>query len=68
VLVTLLQRDAHQAGAGGLRLLADDRHLLADQRIHQRGFASVGRAQHGNEAAGHRGRGGLVGHNKGFQA
>ncbi len=41
-------RDAHQAGARGLRLGADDRDLLPDQRIDQRRLARVGRAEHGD--------------------
>ena len=47
--------DAHQTGAGGLRLGAGDRHFLADQRVDQRRFASVRRADDGDEtaAAGH---------------
>ena len=44
-------RDAHQPRAGGLRLGADDRDLLPDQRIDQRRLARVGRAEHGDEAA-----------------
>ena len=43
--------DAHQPGAGGLRLGADDRHLLPDQRIDQGRLARIGRADDGDEAA-----------------
>ena len=46
-----LDRDAHQPDAGGLRLGADDRDLLADQRVDERGLAGVGRADDGDEAA-----------------
>ncbi len=46
-----LDRDAHQPGARGLRLGADDRDLLADQRVDQRRLARIGRADHGDEAA-----------------
>jgi hypothetical protein len=46
------QRDAHQPRAGGLRLGRDDRHLLADQRVDQRRLARIGRADHGDQAAG----------------
>ncbi len=45
-----LDRDAHQPRARGLRLGADDRDLLADQRIDQRRLAGVRRADHGDEA------------------
>ena len=44
-----LDRDAHQPRARGLRLGADDRDLLADQRIDQGRLAGVGRADHGDE-------------------
>ena len=46
-----LDRDAHHAGAGGLRLGTGDRHLLPHKRIHQRGLARIGRADYGNDAA-----------------
>ena len=46
-----VDRDAHQPGARGLRLGADDRDLLPDQRIDQRRLAGVGRADHRDEAA-----------------
>ena len=46
-----LDRDAHQPGARGLRLGADDRDLLPDQRIDQGRLAGVGRAEHGDQAA-----------------
>ncbi len=43
-------RDAHQPRARRLRLGADDRDFLADQRIDQRRLARIGRADHGDEA------------------
>ena len=46
-----LDRDAHQPRARGLRLGTDDRDLLADQRVDQRRFARIGRADDGDEAA-----------------
>src|SRR6185436_411654 len=47
--------DAHQPGAGGLRLGGDDRDLLPDQGVDQGRFAGIGGADHGDaaEAAGH---------------
>ena len=45
-----LDRDPHQPRAGGLRLVADDGYLLADQRIDQSRLAGVGRADDGGEA------------------
>src|SRR5690348_11028721 len=42
-------RDPHQPRAGGLLLWADDRDLLANERIHQRRFACVRRADDGDE-------------------
>ena len=48
---SFMQRDAEHPRARGLRLGADDRDLLADQRVHQRGFARVGRAENGDYAA-----------------
>ena len=45
-----VNRDAHQPRPRGLRLGADDRDLLADQRIDQGRLAGVGRADHGDEA------------------
>ena len=50
--LSLGQRDPQQPGAGGLRLGRDDRHLLADQRVDQRRFARIGRADHRHDAAG----------------
>ena len=44
-------RDAHDTGARGLRFGAGDRHLLPYQRIHQRGFARIGRADDRDDAA-----------------
>ena len=46
-----LDGDAHQAGAGGLRLGADDRDLLADKRVDEGRLARVGGADDGDEAA-----------------
>jgi len=43
--------DAADLGAGGLRLVGDDRHLGADQGVEQRRLAGVGRADQGDEAA-----------------
>ena len=44
----ILQRpagnDARDAGTGGLRLGGDDRHLFADQKVGQAGFAYIGTA------------------------
>ena len=37
-------RDAAQQRARGLHLVGDDRHLGADQRVDQRRFADIGRA------------------------
>ena len=45
-----VDRDAHQPRARGLRLGADDRDLLPDQRIDQGRLAGVGRADHRDEA------------------
>ena len=45
-----LDRDAHQPRARGLRLGADDRDLLPDQRIDQGRLARIGRAEHRDEA------------------
>ena len=39
------------AVARGLRLVGDDRDLLAHQPVHERGLAHVGPADHGHEAA-----------------
>ena len=50
-LALALDRDAHQADAGGLRLRADDRDLLPDERVDEGGLAGIGRADHGDEAA-----------------
>ncbi len=41
----------HQPRAGGLRLGGDDRDFLADQRVHKRRLAGVGRADHRDEAS-----------------
>ena len=46
-----LHRDAAQQRARGLHLGRDDRDLAADQRIDQRRFAGVGRADQRDEAA-----------------
>src|SRR5690606_24733788 len=46
-----MQRDAEQPGAGGLRLGAGDRHLLADELVDQRRLARIGRANHRDETA-----------------
>ena len=61
ICVWPVDRDAHQPGAGGLRLRADDRHFLADQGIDQGRLAGVGRADHGDET----GAGWLYGHHCG---
>ncbi len=45
------QGNAHQAGTGGLRLGRGDGHLLADERVDQRGLACIWRADHGDESA-----------------
>ena len=50
-LCLALDRDAHQPGARGLRLGADDRHLLPDERVGEGRFARIGRADDGDEAA-----------------
>ena len=42
--------DAHQPGAGGLRLGGDDRDLLPDQGVDQGGLAGIGRADDGDGA------------------
>src|SRR6185503_17496915 len=42
--------DGQDAVPGGLRLVGDDRHLLADQAVHQRRLPHVGPAHHGHEA------------------
>ena len=47
----VMKGNAHQASARGLCLGADDRDLLADERVHQGRLAGVGRAQHRNQAA-----------------
>ena len=44
-----IDRDAHQPRARGLRLGADDRDLLPDQRIDQRRLAGIRGADHGDE-------------------
>ncbi len=44
-----LDGDAHQPCAGRLRLGADDRDLLSDQRVDQRRLARVRRADDGDE-------------------
>ena len=44
-----IDRDPHQPSARGLRLRADDRDLLADERVEERRFAGVGRADDGDE-------------------
>ena len=43
--------DAHEAGAGGLRLGRDDRDLLADERVDEGRLARIGRAEDRDEAA-----------------
>ena len=45
-----MDRDAHQPRARRLRLGADDRDLLPDQRIDQRRLARIGRADHRDKA------------------
>ena len=44
-------RDAAQQRARGLHLGRDDRDLAADQRVDQRRFAGIGRADQRDEAA-----------------
>src|SRR3546814_636053 len=44
-------RDSHQPGARRLRLGADDRDLLADERVDEGRFARIGGADDGDEAA-----------------
>src|SRR3546814_19743319 len=48
-------RDAHQPGARGLHLGADDRDLLPDKRVGERRFARIGRAddRHHSTMCGH---------------
>jgi hypothetical protein len=58
-----MQRDAQHPRPGGLRLGAGDRDLLADKAVHQRRFARIGRAKHGNDAAA---GGGIIRHSKAF--
>ena len=43
--------DPHEAGAGGLRLGADDRDLLSDERVDEGRLARIGRTHDGDEAA-----------------
>ena len=52
-LGVVLNGNAHQADARCLCLRADNRHFLSDQRVDERRFARVGRAEDGNEAAFH---------------
>src|SRR3546814_10280663 len=51
-LRVVLERDAHQPRACGLRLGADDRDLLADQCVDERRLAGIGSADDGDKAAG----------------
>src|SRR3546814_4158824 len=51
-LRVVLERDAHQPRACGLRLGADDRDLLADQGVDERRLAGIGSADDGDKAAG----------------
>ena len=44
---------AHDAGAGGLRLVRDDGHLRAEDLVEQRGLAHVGPAHERHEAGAH---------------
>src|SRR5204862_3559789 len=49
-LRVVLNGDAHQPRTRGLRLVADDRDFLSNQRVDERGLAGVGRADDGDEA------------------
>src|SRR5699024_10993963 len=49
-LPVLAVDDPADRAAGGLRAPGGDRDLLADQGVHQRGFAGVGAADHRGEA------------------
>src|SRR6266566_5131267 len=49
-LVTI-DRDASGEAAGRLRLVGDDRHLRADERVDERRLAGIGRAEDRDEAA-----------------
>ena len=59
-LGVVLDHDAADQRARGLHLARDDRDLGADQRVDQRGFADIGRADQRDEAAACRGRRGVV--------
>ena len=45
--------DSLNAVACGLRLVGDDRDLLADERVQQRRLACIGTAEDGNETRSH---------------
>ena len=48
-LAALQVHDAGDAAARRLRVVADDAHLAPHERVHQRGLADVGAAEHGHE-------------------
>lgn len=54
-LRVVLDDDAADQRARGLHLARDDRDLRPDQRVDQRGFADIGRADQCHEAAARRG-------------